>query len=263
MDAASQAHEFSAVALTMAGVLARMAGAVGLSTLPIFPGLSIRIRLALVAALAVVAIPTAITAAGSAAVPSCPVPFFILGELMVGLAMGTAVALVISASAWAGGILGSVSGLSWADDFDPTSEAQTAGMARLAGWIGLSAFLVAGGQLGVVAGLIDSLHCMPIGTVLSANDPANDLLTKLAVTIPALALSLAVGIAMPALVAVLAFHLASAICLRTVAFTPGPGLLQALAALVLLGAVYGGAETWASGFSARIHRPIESCLTER
>ena len=83
MDAASQAHEFSAVALTMAGVLARMAGAVGLSTLPIFPGLSIRIRLALVAALAVVAIPTAITAAGSAAVPSCPVPFLILGELMV------------------------------------------------------------------------------------------------------------------------------------------------------------------------------------
>ncbi|RLS66919.1 MAG: hypothetical protein DWH98_03760, partial [Planctomycetota bacterium] len=93
MDAASQAHEFSAVALTMAGVLARMAGAVGLSTLPIFPGLSIRIRLALVAALAVVAIPTAITAAGSAAVPSCPVPFLILGELIVGLAMGTAVAL--------------------------------------------------------------------------------------------------------------------------------------------------------------------------
>ena len=74
--------------------------------------------------------------------------------------------MVVAAAGWAGTILGSVSGLSWADDFDPGSGEATAGIGRLAWWVGVAAFVAAGGQLVVIAGLLDSLHAMPVGAVL-------------------------------------------------------------------------------------------------
>ena len=70
-------------------------------------------------------------------------------------------------------------------------------------------------------------------------------------------------LAVPALAAVLAFHLATAVCLRTIPFTPGPGLLQALASLVLLAAVYLGAEAWSDGFGRMVTGPVESCFDGR
>ena len=260
----SDSPELSMVVMLAAGVLARMAGAVGLSTLPVFPGLSLRIRAALLAALSAVAIPAAIsTAPLSDGFTSVSLPLFLGGELLVGFAIGTSVAIVLSASAWAGGILGSVSGLAWADDFDPHSDAQTAGIARLAWWIGLSAFLAAGGQLGVVAGLIDSVHSVPIGQLALNPNRLPDLFQFWAVEIPGLCLSLAVTLAMPSLMAVMAFHLASAICMRTIAFMPGHGLLQAAAAVVLLGAIYVGVDAWAGGFGTLVEGPIEACFTPR
>ena len=242
-----------------AGLLARMAGAVAIGGLPIFPGLSLQIRVAVAAALSLVALPAALAAASPDGAAAVPFPLAVVGESVVGMALGTAVALVIGASAWAGGILGCVSGLSWADDFDPTSEGETAGIGRLARWIGLGAFLAGGGQTCVVAGLVDSVRSIPVGTALSTDAAFATLVT----TMPSVALSLAVTLAVPALAAVLAFHLATAVCLRTIPFTPGPGLLQALASLVLLAAVYLGAEAWSDGFGRMVTGPVESCFDGR
>jgi flagellar biosynthetic protein FliR len=244
------------------GVCGRIAAAVGTGTLPILPGGSFRIRVALVFALAVVAVPMALAVQTAAPARSIgPLLPLLAGELFVGLMMGTAAAAVLAATAWAGGILGSVSGLSWADDFDPDAAGESAGIARLAWWVGLAGFFTAGGQLAVVGGLIDSVRHVPVGTAF--NGPPQEWLVRLAVTTPAAAISLAAMLALPALVAVVAFHLASAICMRAVLFSPGPGLLQGLASLVLLASLWLGAEAWASGSAIMMLQSIDGCFGGR
>jgi len=249
-------------AVVAAGVCGRIAAAVATGTLPILPGGSFRIRLTLAFALAVVAVPMALAVQNTpTARPIGPLLPVLAGELLVGLLMGTAAAAVLAATAWAGGILGSVSGLSWSDDFDPGAAGESAGIARLAWWVGLAAFFTAGGQLAVVGGLIDSVRHIPVGTAFGASP--QEWLVTLAVTTPGVAISLAAMLAMPALVAVLAFHLASAICLRSIPFSPGHGLLQGLGSLVLLTSLWLGAEAWAGGSAIMMMRSIDACFGGR
>ena len=80
---------------------------------------------------------------------------------------------------------------------------------------------------------------------------------------PGAALDLAVLLAMPALAAVVAFHLVAAICLRTIPFSPGPGLLHGLAALVLLAALWLSADAWAGGSAAALLGAVEHCFPAR
>jgi len=249
-------------AVVAAGVCGRIAAAVATGTLPILPGGSFRIRLTLAFALAVVAVPMALAVQNTPpARPIGPLLPVLAGELLIGLLMGTAAAAVLAATAWAGGILGSVSGLSWSDDFDPAAAGESAGIARLAWWVGLAAFFTAGGQLAVVGGLIDSVRHIPVGTAFGASP--QEWLVTLAVTTPGVAISLAAMLAMPALVAVLAFHLASAICLRSIPFSPGHGLLQGLGSLVLLTSLWLGAEAWAGGSAIMMMRSIDACFGGR
>ena len=77
---------------------------------------------------------------------------------------------------------------------------------------------------------------------------------------PSIGLSLAMSLALPALAAVLACHLVAAIAVRSVGFDPGQGLLQAVASLVLLAAVCGGADSWMGGFAAAVQSPLERCF---
>ena len=182
--------------LVAAGVCLRMVAAVCTGMLPIVEGASFRIRVALAASLAIVAVPVAWKVA---AVPPGAGPAVVLaGEALVGLALGTAIAALLSATAWAGGILGSVSGLSWSDDFAPAGDPQSAGVSRLAWWIGLAAFVAAGGQLAVVGGLVDSVRQIPVGC-LGGVAAARESIAHLAVVVPGIAVSLAVSLAIPAL----------------------------------------------------------------
>ena len=64
-------------------------------------------------------------------------------------------------------------------------------------------------------------------------------------------------LAMPALAAVVTCQLVAAISVRSVGFDPGQGLVQAVASLVLLAAVYGGADMWIGGFAAAVQPPLE------
>jgi flagellar biosynthesis protein FliR len=238
-----------------AAVLARVGGAALIATGAVFPAATLRVRAALAILLAAAALPLAATHRGAAPLPAWPL--LVAGEAVIGLGFGLAVAIVLAAAAWAGGILGSVAGLSWADDFDPEGDAQSAGMARLCRWLAVGGFLAAGGHLAVVAGVVDGVRTLPIGAATPADDTFAAGIAATVMTLPGAAVALAVSLAMPAITAVLVFHLASTVCLRTIRFVPGQGMLQTLAALVLLGAVALGAETWAGGFGVVARAQVE------
>jgi flagellar biosynthetic protein FliR len=245
--------------VVVAGVFARMAAAVAVGALPITSGVGFRVQAAVVLALTMAAVPSAPAVAASG---SSPLVFVVVAEAVVGLVMGLAVAAVFAAASWAGGILGSVTGLSWADDFTPEGDPQTAGMARLAWWMGLGGFLAADGHVDLVAGLVDSVRSLPVTAAVAADGGFSESLEMLATTMPAVALSLALTLALPALAAVLAFHLVAAVCVRTVPFEPGQGLLQASASLVLLAAVCIGTDSWIGGFAALVQAPLERAVHE-
>lgn len=245
------------VIVIAAGVCARMVAATTVATLPAFPGVLARGRLAVAIALTAVGLPTALRIGPGTAGPW---PLVVAGEVVVGGVIGTVIALVVGAAGWAGALLGTASGLTWADDFDPNGAEQgSAGIGRLAWWIGAAAFLAAGGQVAVVTGLLDSLAVIPVGTAL-AGEGFPERLVAVALTAPTLALSLTLTLALPALSAVVAFHLASAICLRTVPFSPGAGLLQGLAAVLLLVALGFGLDVWAGNGSMLMHAALEKLL---
>jgi flagellar biosynthesis protein FliR len=235
--------------LLAAAVCVRMAAAVTVGTLPILPGASLRIRAILALVLAGAALPAALAVRGDAPgdtpAASPPAALLLCGEAIVGLALGAAVGGVVAAAGWAGGVLGTAAGLSWADDFDPASAGPPGGVARLCFFVGLAAFFAAGGQLAVVAGLVDGVRTVPVGA--AATGAAGAWLETLACATPAAACELAVLLALPALAAVLAFHVTAAICLRTIPFAPGPGLLVSLSAVVLLATLALSAEAWAGG----------------
>lgn len=248
------------------GILARVLGIVTGAGVAL-PEVSVRIRLALAIAITVVALPLAVATqqpdAGPSLVGSGGLFLMAGGEAVVGLALGAAVAAVASAGAWAGGVLGSVAGLSWADDFDPEGDAQSAGMARFAWWVSAGVFLAAGGLDAIIVGVLESVRVLPVGTLLPAAGMPRPGLAAIAGDMPAVALSLALAMAVPALLAVVGFHLVTAIAFRTVPFVTGAGFLQALAAVVLLGAVSVGAEAWAHGFPALVQGPIERIFAAR
>jgi flagellar biosynthesis protein FliR len=255
MDASPTLPAAAGLAIA-AGVGCRMLAAVAVATLPAFPGVTARTRLALAVALAAVALPAAVASSPAAVGPW---PLVVAGEAVVGGVIGTAIALVVAAAGWAGTILGSVAGLSWADDFDPGSGEATAGIGRLAWWVGVAAFVAAGGQLVVIAGLLDSLHAMPVGAVLRG-EGFFDTLLPVVIAAPSVALRIALALALPALAAVVAFHLASTICLRVVPFAPGAGLVQGLAAVVLLTALWCGLDTWAGNGSLLMRDAVERVI---
>jgi flagellar biosynthetic protein FliR len=263
MEAGPLTIPMASFALVAVGVAARTVAAVGTCASAAFPESSWRVRMSLAAILSIVALPAAWAASRGMVPVGTGMAIVLAGEALVGLAMGAAVAAVVGASGWAGEVLGSVSGLSWADDFDPAGDAQSAGIARLGRWLGLGAFVAAGGQQAIVAGLIDSVHYLPVGTAFPASGlPGLTAPEALILQLPAQAIALALTMAIPALVAVLAAHLATAICLRSVPCAPGPGLLQGVAALVLLGALYLGADAWGGSHGSLQASLVECCFPD-
>lgn len=259
MPAAGASIALSLPVLMAAGILARVLGILA-GAAAVLPEVSLRIRAALAVAITAVALPAALATQGAepaASLAGSAAAFVLVGEAVVGLALGAALAALVSAGGWAGGVLGSVAGLSWADDFDPDGGTESAGCGRFAWWTSAGVFLAGGGLEAIVLGIVDSLRVLPVGAVLPASGLPQANLEHLAADLPAVAFSLTLALAVPALLAVLAFHLTAAIALRTVPFAPGSGFLQGLAAVVLLGALFVGADAWARGFPGLVQGPIE------
>jgi flagellar biosynthesis protein FliR len=226
------------------GWTCRLLAAVWVGALPLGRQAPAGLRLALATALALVGLPAAQTT--SPDLTAVPPLLLLTAECVVGAGLGLLAATVVAAAAWAGAIVGSVAGLSWSGDFAAEGEDDAAGTARLAWWCGVAAFFAAGGHLAVVGGLLDSAGALPVGGTMTGG--GTGALLPLATAVPGVALSLAAALATPILAALFAFHLAAAICLRTIGLAPGTGLLQALAALVLIGGLVVGGDVWLGGF---------------
>jgi flagellar biosynthetic protein FliR len=244
-----------ALVATAAGVRVGLATAVG--GLPLTAGTSLQVRIAAALALAIAGWPAA---CASAATSAAPLPLVLGGEAIVGLGLGVALAAVFAAAGWAGTLLGSVSGLSWSDDFTPDADAQASGIARLAWWLGLAGFMAAGGHLQLVAGIVDSFHVLPVGAVVGQGGFAG--LAAVVSAAPGTGLALALAVVGPALAAVLVFHVAATIAVRVGRVDPGQGLLQSLASVVVLAGVCVAADVWISGFTALVQPALERCFLD-
>lgn len=241
-----------------AGVAVRLAAAVAVGGLPLTAGTSLHVRIAATLALAVAAWPSAAVTASSATAPPA---FVVVGEAIVGLGLGASLAAVFAAAGWAGTLLGSVSGLTWADDFTPEADSQSAGIARLAWWLGLAGFVAAGGHLQLVAGLVDTFRTLPVGAVAGQGGGLAGL-AALVSTAPGTGLGIALALAGPALAAVLVFHVAATIAVRIGRVDPGQGMLQSLASLVVLAGVCLAADAWIGGFAVLVQPALERCFLD-
>ena len=175
----------------------------------------------------------------------------IAGEACVGLCLGLTVAAAVSAVAWAGEILGSVAGLAWEDGEEDEAAGSSAGVARLARWLSLAGFLAAGGLDIVLVSLIDAVRSMPVG-FLSGSATALPTFETWAVRMPSMAIGLAVSLAVPALAAVLVFQVVAALALRTASCDPGPGMLHAATALIVLATIFVNAPAWSRAAGPRL-----------
>ncbi len=238
-------------------VIVRMAAAVAAGALGMFPHLDLRVKGLTAMILAAAALPAAAATNRLVVRPSL-VPL-LAGEAVVGLGLGLVVAVVFAAAAWAGGIVASIAGLSWAEDVNPVEATGDGSAAQLAAWLAVGGFLSAGGHLAIIVGLVDSVGRLPVGSVV---DTGFSGLLDVVATMPTAAIELAWSLAVPAVAAVLTFHVAAAICLRSIRFTVGAGLLQAAASLVLLGALLQGAATWTEGFASLAQGPLDRGLTD-
>lgn len=229
---------------------ARVTGFVAVGSLPLGPGVPMVVRFALVWAMALAVVPAA--ALGIEVPPSGTLLLGgVLTELLIGGVCGLSVACITAAAGWAGGFLGSISGLSWADDFSNGPAEATTPLARLLWWAAAGAFMTAGGARVVLAGLLGSFSAIPLGTWLESS-LASVLLVALG-----LACRLAVAVAIPAMVAVLAWHISAAIACRVLPLSPSAGLLQGSAALLLLLAVWTGGATWTDGIASAMTATCE------
>ncbi len=249
-------HELAAAVAVCMAVVARCGGFVAASTLPVYPGVDARVRLAMAIAVSGVAMPGVLAPGVSFGAIT---PMAVVAEAVLGLAMGTAVACVSASAAWAFGMAATACGLSGGDDADPLSV-EGAGIARLAWWISAGGFVASGGVRGVLGGLLDSFVTMPIG---GRGDGIAAQFLAVATSLPAAAFTIAVSLALPVLATIIAYHAVVAMATRAAGFEPGLGLVQASASILLLVILFLTAEVWIVGFPLRVEDAIAGSFTAK
>lgn len=112
------------------------------------------------------------------------------GELLFGIAMGTALSFTFVAVSWAGEIIGQQMGLGLGQVFDPQFGGSGSVMGDLYFFLTLVIFLIAQGHLAFLKGVRESFDALPLLAV-TMNQNLLDLLTALLQSATALALQLA------------------------------------------------------------------------
>lgn len=243
--------------LVATGLLTRVVVGLEIAAHALLPTVEIRTRIALGFLVTLAALPAALVASPlvPAEVPLSMALGVIAGEACVGLCLGLTVAAAVSAVAWAGEILGGIAGLSWEDGEEEGSAGSSAGVARLARWLALASFLAAGGLDIVLVTLIDGVRAMPVGLLggsATAWPAFESPFASSAMRMPSIAIGLAVSLAVPTLAAVLVFQLVAALSLRTASCDPGPGMLHAATALVVLAMIFVNASAWSRAAGSRL-----------
>ena len=235
--------------------VARVAGFVAIGTLPLASGVPVLVRVALVFAMSLAAV-SWVLPAGLATPPATSLPLAAATELALGGILGLSVACVTAAAGWAGGMLGTISGLSWADDYSAGPPEASTPLARLLWWVAAATFVSSGGARILLAGLLESFATLPLGGWLDAG------ISGLLLPTLAMACRLAVAVALPAMMAVLAWHVSATIGCRVIPLSPSTGLLQGTAAAVLLVALWIGSPAWTHGLANAMTASCERVFAE-
>ena len=240
-----------------AGVLTLIAGVLLGGGMRLFPGGTFHLRLAFLFVLGLAAAPVAISVAQVQDATEQSFLPMIFSELLVGGCLGLSISFLVTVFESVGSVFANVAGLNWADVFTPGGSGGP-GVARLCGWVGLASFVAAGGQQLVVAGLIDSFLQMPVGALAGTNNLLGIPVVMRLIELPSLCLQLTLMISAPILLAVITAHLTATICMRSIAVTPGPGVLQGIAAAVMLGGLIVGSQQWAGRAGGTLRTPFEA-----
>ena len=103
--------------------------------------------------------------AGVAPIPldSAVTLLVVLQQIVIGVSLGFAVRIVFAAVEFAGELVGLQMGLNFAGFFDPATGGQATAVSRFFGVTVSWLFIVTGGHLLVIAGVVQSLHSFPVG----------------------------------------------------------------------------------------------------
>jgi flagellar biosynthesis protein FliR len=98
-------------------------------------------------------------------VPSTPLAFVgqAAGEMLIGFALGLGVMIWVSSMQFAGHMIDQQTGVSLGEIFNPELGSSSTLSGELLHWLGMTAFLSAGGHLLVMRTLIDSYQGIPLG----------------------------------------------------------------------------------------------------
>lgn len=131
--------------------------------LPVFAQRSVpmRVRVALAFLIALAAQAT-LPAPPPIPLDSAVALLVVLQQLVIGISLGFAVRIVFAAVEFAGELVGLQMGLNFAGFFDPATGGQTTALSRFFGVTVSWLFIVTGGHLLVIAGVIQSFHSFPV-----------------------------------------------------------------------------------------------------
>jgi flagellar biosynthetic protein FliR len=132
---------------------------------PVFGAAQVPVQLRFVVALAV-GLPAAAT--GAVSLPaeglvSLAGFALVLGEVLVGLALGFATQIGLAAALVAGEAIGNAMGLGFAASIDPSTHAQSGAIGQFLSILGTFLFLAMGGHLLLASIIVDSYHALPPG----------------------------------------------------------------------------------------------------
>jgi flagellar biosynthetic protein FliR len=138
---------------------------------PVFGSASVPLQLRLVIALAV-GVP-AVAASGMALPPdgivSVPGLFFIIGEVVIGLAIGFVLQMGLAAALLAGEAISNAMGLGFASMVDPLSGQASSAVGQFLSMLATALFLAADGHLLLVGIIVDSYVALPPGNAFPAH----------------------------------------------------------------------------------------------
>lgn len=132
---------------------------------PVFGAASVPVQLRLVVALAV-GVP-AVAASGLAlpadGIVSVPGLLFIIGEVVIGLAIGFVLQMGLAAALLAGEAISNTMGLGFASMIDPVSGQSSSSVGQFLSMLATALFLAADGHLLLVGIIVDSYAALPPG----------------------------------------------------------------------------------------------------
>jgi len=138
-----------------------------ISTSPIFGNKQVpkRVKIALSVLLAIIIAPTLDP------MPMVPVGspqglLIIVGQIIIGTAMGLALRMIFNAFEMAGELAGLQMGLGFATFYDPQNTSYSPVIAQWLGLIATLAFLAMNGHLIMLSALAESFHTLPIGAMM-------------------------------------------------------------------------------------------------